>query len=785
MTPEPKRLGMPLILLLGLIAVFGGIYVYYLLLQSSLGAFRIQQALPFTTTTTERQSVAILKSDYTRLAHRRNTTYDPEASWVDGVFKSWRDFLLDGSRNIHAREIRDADVEAGDLHAKYDVLILPAVTALSDRQIANIKQFMDDGGNVWATWTTGIYKEDGTWRGWGALQDLFGVEFIDYVDRNAGNYQVYTDTFPGYAPPGLYSPQITDSTGNVVDTSYVPAARRASEPGEVIGPATASDDYLALRRRYQQEAQEMVFTPLEGFVWKDTLGTQPPQSSYASADTITATLRGLDGVARRQPAVVVSYYTWNGVAAQKTVVPYPYTGGGIRRMTLRANTPLTANVPGGYRVKTQIFTPGVRVRVVDTQHVTPFGFWYDFATDDLPLPEALETTTSSVYGTHGKGRFIYLGYQRASLFIDRSDPEDYEVLGILFANMLRYLREEPVIWMHDWPYPYTAAAMFAGVGGNQPQNLAAAADALQGVGVPGTYFVRPEQVKDVALLRKLYAQGDLGVYDDLSRNWQGSSIEQGRRFSSLRQMLEQAVGAPVTGYRPSHAGRPDTNTLGGLTRAKYHYFLPDSIGRRTVVKVMGWPNDSLYRYNYTVRHDSLGNGGTTATGYLQDILRVSYEGGLYRLVYSSDYLGTPANLGVLRTVAQDVKNRPEFWVAAGDDIARWWRVRRKVEGFVEERSRTRLVVRVTNGSEHAARDVNFSVALGQPVTGIDLRSEVIRPVEYLSLQASEADHPNTSLSNGNTILNLHITHLKPRQSVVYLVDLKGVTPPRFNWWFSN
>ena len=149
--------------------------------------------------------------------------------------------------------------------------------------------------------------------------------------------------------------------------------------------------------------------------------------------------------------------------------------------------------------------------------------------------------------------------------------------------------------------------------------------------------------------------------------------------------------------------------------------------------------------NYTARHDSLGGGGTTATGYLQDVVRNEYEGGLYRLVYSSDLLGQPGNLSVLRTVAQDVKNRQAYWVAAGDDIATWWHQRRNVEAFVEERSRTRLVIRLTNRNDADVRDVGLSVSLGQSVTGVQVKSEVVRPLERLALQTNEADHPRLSL----------------------------------------
>ncbi|HYE57636.1 MAG TPA: hypothetical protein VD948_03985, partial [Rhodothermales bacterium] len=666
------------VLVLGVLGLVGAFFFYWLLMQSTFGAFSIRQMIPGRGGVGGAARVALLESDYTRQAYRI-TSGDSSSSWVDGVVRSWRDFLLDPDREVTFDEISDADIERGRLD-RYDVLILPDVTAMSDAQIERIKAFMQRGGNVWATWTPGIYRPDGSWRGWSFLEEVVGLDFVDYVDRGSGAYQAYTDTFPGVAPPGLYVPDqdAIAAAGDTTTATQSAATPSAATPARGPNAAPAMGDGFGtpeqdLRARRQREAAS--FAPLNGYRWHDSTTTAPPQGNYALADTTMALLRDLDGQRRRQPAVVVTYYTWNGGTARPSLqMPYPTTGSGIRKMTLRAGTPMTAGIPGGYRIKTQVFNPAVRARLrPEAQDRTvPFGFWYDYAVEDEPdVNEAMTNSTSAAFGSYGRGRFVYLGFQRSSLYIDRNDAEDFEALGRLFANMLRYLRRQPVVWTHDWPGNYRSAAIFAGVGGQNPQALSEAASVLQSAAVPGTFFFRPEASVDASLVRRLYEQGDVGVYGDFVRRTDGR--DQASWLRSAKEQLEAKTGGPVTGYRPSRIGGLSDTTMRGLRRGGYRYFLPDSIGRRGVIKMMGDAFAGLFRFNYTARSDSgvvASTGSLTATPFLQDVVRNDYEGSLYRLVYSSDLMAT-SGLDVLRTVAQEVRRRG-MWAAAGDDLARWW-----------------------------------------------------------------------------------------------------------------
>jgi len=684
----------------------------------------------------EQPRVALLRSEYTRQAHRALSNNSTD--WIDVTLRSWREFLLDNTRNISFSEITDADVEAGDLD-DYDTLILPSVRAMSDQEIENIKAFMENGGSVFATWTPGIYKPDGSWRGWGFIEEAFGVDFVDFVERGTGNYRVYQDTFPGQTPPGLYHPDYYFSESNGIGDAQTTSSDRTF---------SSSD-----------------FPPLSGYRRTGSLTDTPPKSDYATADTLTLRIRDIDGQLRRQKAVSVSYYTWTG-GETESQIPYPYTNTGILRFTLRGNTPLTANIPSGYRVKVQVYNPGVRMRVMEPRTI-PVGFWYDFATEDRVITEALTTTTGAVYGTYGQGRFVYVGFQRDAMGVGLDDREDFVVLGRFYANIINYLRRRPIIWVHDWPSDYAGAAVLTGIGETEIDNFAGVADIFAQDNIPGTYFVRPDQAPEHrALLQRLYDAGDVGVQDDLLHNTDGSENFQRERLANLRLMLESIVDGPVTGYRSTKRGQFSPNTLNGLTEAEYLYFLPDSIGRRTVPKIMGFPYETLTRIGVTTDSDLAVFDQTPRETndirnlfFQENIDRVRYEGALYHLIYSSDMLARPENRDILRNIVRTLREQ-NFWVQSGDELTHWWRLRKGLDVDIRQRGPHRLVMSVSNNNGNTAEEMSVTIALGRAVEGVRIQPELIG-----------IPTPEPILQANNTELLLRIEQLNPQQNRIFHIDL--------------
>lgn len=72
--------------------------------------------------------------------------------------------------------VLEEDLEDGLNNEEYDLLILPNTACLSDKQVANIKKFVKNGGKLMATFETGHFDQTGNRRKRPALEDLFGVE---------------------------------------------------------------------------------------------------------------------------------------------------------------------------------------------------------------------------------------------------------------------------------------------------------------------------------------------------------------------------------------------------------------------------------------------------------------------------------------------------------------------------------------------------------------------------------------------------------------------------------
>ena len=748
-------------LTLGITSLAAGILVYILLLESALGAFRIQDASPTKIGEDVRSRVALLNSNYTRNAHRAVTYRDTSTAWVDQTLLSWREFFIEADPNIPFEDISDQELEAGRLE-DFEVLVLPSARALSDLQIRRIQEFMNNGGSVLATWQPGIYREDGSWRGWGFMEETFGVEFEGFVDRGNWNFRIYADTFPGYTPPGIYLPDF-----NFESEQFTPPASVSTE---------GTDD--AYHREQRQAAREADFAPLQNYVWFDSLYSGRPTVDFARAEPIVTRMRDLDGVMREQDAVVVSYFTWTGLDPDQEL-PYPRTSAGIRRLTLRAHTPLTANIPAGFRVKVQVYNQGVKVRVVEPDRTTPVGFWYDFATDNIVGTDNQDNTSGIVYGNYGQGRFVWMGFQRDAMGVGREDTEDYEAIAHYFTNAINYLRRQPTIWVHHWPGGHHAAAMITGAADTRSgiESFLPIVDMLEDEGVPGTYFVAPEIGSPMApQLARMHRQGDVGVYDTLRVNSDGLASDQARRLSRLRQMLESYVGEEVQGYRSSERGGFGRNTMRGLYQSGYTYFMPDSIGRRISPKIMGDEYSSLTRIGTTQHSDRDIQRGLQGSSedlmgslLLESLERVSYEGGLYNLVYDPEIMGHGDNLNTLEAIVRRAKDQ-NFWIASGDSVAHWWRLKQALNAYVEQRSPSRLFVSISNDNGATAEEITVSISLGRPVLDVNVRPELIN---IFKLAPDEVDNPPYRLLEGGTILELSIRELKPQQYRIFHIDLLG------------
>jgi hypothetical protein len=125
--------------------------------------------------------------------------------------------LLD-DLGLSFRFVASSQVETGDLAGKR-VFVLPLSTALSDREVAEIRRFVEEGGVLLADAASGIFDEHVAWRETGALDGLFGVAAPPPRTRGA-------------LPPGVKGPVRVTAEGAALGLAARElASLQALEPG--------------------------------------------------------------------------------------------------------------------------------------------------------------------------------------------------------------------------------------------------------------------------------------------------------------------------------------------------------------------------------------------------------------------------------------------------------------------------------------------------------------------------------------------------------------------------
>ncbi|HEY6626771.1 MAG TPA: hypothetical protein VIZ21_07440 [Ignavibacteriaceae bacterium] len=159
--------------LTGLIVLIFSALVYLLIIRTVYGRFSASELVPNAKAVNDLvfgtfPSTAILNSDYTK------NILAEENSWFDDNLKTWQKSLR--NLDIKYQLINDEVVELGRID-EYHLIVLSGCKSLSEREVIQLKKYLENGGSIFATGGTGSYSEDGKWRGWDFLSDVFGITF--------------------------------------------------------------------------------------------------------------------------------------------------------------------------------------------------------------------------------------------------------------------------------------------------------------------------------------------------------------------------------------------------------------------------------------------------------------------------------------------------------------------------------------------------------------------------------------------------------------------------------
>jgi len=139
-TYKRGRVNNALIVLVGLIILAGSVITYLFVLHGVYGKFNPSSLLPDskvikTIFDGDGSKIAILNSRYTE------NMLPQRSSWQNDNISTWEKFL--GISKLKLDIISDESIEKGKL-SDYKILVLPGSRSLSDREISQIKKYIDN-----------------------------------------------------------------------------------------------------------------------------------------------------------------------------------------------------------------------------------------------------------------------------------------------------------------------------------------------------------------------------------------------------------------------------------------------------------------------------------------------------------------------------------------------------------------------------------------------------------------------------------------------------------------
>jgi hypothetical protein len=443
--------------------------------------------------------------------------------------------------------------------------------------------------------------------------------------------------------------------------------------------------------------------------------------------------------------------------------------------TLRGNLPLTAGIPTGYTLRIATYDRPIYAEIFEPRTIQ-VSFWYDFRREAGLVREEVRKSAGIAYGTYGKGRFVWYGFEINSI-MGIGKQEEYVYFDRLFRNSINWLSYSPTAYVKDWPEPYEAAAIFIPTITENPENIYNLKHIQKDFGIKPTIFYDPTKFDvNSKLLKNINSYGSLGAIVDIGfmesendtinqlfdKNTQHSIIKNANEFSKKNTKANLLGIMPYFGYY-------NENTLQALSRQNIPFIITDSLTDRSVPKVIIRDEKPILLITKTARDDYeiIKNYGLTDLEfqkytYEEDIDRVVFEGGLYVLKVHTDYQLQPQYVSVINDLFKYMKSK-NIWMTNLEDLLNWWVKKGGVEVKYERRSKRRIAVEVSNPVTNKQDNYVVEVHLNKGVKDIKISSDIIN-----------TKLPKSKYDDKSQTLILFVDDLKAGESRSFLIDFENL-----------
>lgn len=622
------RVNYLIIFLSGLVLLITGLLVFLLIVKNIYGSYEIKDIIPtkanLKVLSSEEKSgkAAILYSRYTENMLPSGST------WLRDNVDTWKKFIKNSKMDYDI--ISDQTIELGE-HFDYKLIILPGSKSLSDKQIMQLKRYLENGGSLFVTGGPATFSDEGKWRGWDFFTEVFGMKFNKEIK---------------------------------------------------------------------------------------------PEETY-------------------------------------------------KVHTLRGSLPLTAGIPTGYTLKIATWDRPIYAEVLEPR-TTQGSFWYDFRKEAGLVREEIDKSAGIAYGSYGKGRFVWFGFELNSVL---GVQKDYIFFEKLFNNSINWLTYQPTAFIKDWPSPYDGALILVPYLTENITNVYSLYNLINFKQTPATFFVDPNFALDnPGLLKSIAGKGDMGAIVDIGfvespEDTVNKLFSKETQFKSLafaKDTLSKITKEDVDAIMPLN-GYYDDNTLQAMAAEDIDFLLTDSLTDRSVPEIRIRNNKPIMIITKTARDDYevIKNYGLTSTDfqrytYEEDVDRILFEGGLYVFKVHSEYQLQPQYAPVIRDVLRYAKNK-NMWITSLRELQAWWRRRQGVEVRYETRSKRRIAVEFTNPNDKPTDELVVQVNLNKKVKNIDVSSDIIN-----------TKIPRYELRNDGQTIYFYLEKMDAHETRSLLVDFENI-----------
>jgi hypothetical protein len=441
--------------------------------------------------------------------------------------------------------------------------------------------------------------------------------------------------------------------------------------------------------------------------------------------------------------------------------------------TLRGSLPLTADVPAGFALRVATWDRPVAVEVLDPR-TTQVSYWYDIKKERGLVRQEIKETAGIVFGTFGKGKFVWYGFEINSII---GINQEYLYFEKLFNNSVSWLISLPISIGQIWQSEFKAGAMFTVTVTENMSNISNLIPIIQKNNIPITFLIDPEIAKlDTVRIKNISQYGEVAVIVDIGfiNSWDDTDnklFDQEEQTSKIREAkntVETITGKKVFGMIPKF-GLFDQNTIFAAINNGIRYIIADSLTDRSVPNVVIKGDKKVIVLSRTARDDyevirdyGLEEPVFQFYTYQEDIDRLLFENGLLIFNFHPEYQLQAKNVGVIEQIYNDLKKK-NFWINYGSGIINWYQKRDQIQVKAEPRGRFRIALKISNPGTTAIENYTLNVDLNRKVKNVVMGSEIIgtKPVKVRH-------------TAGDNMLYITVDKLNAGESRVYYVDFEDV-----------